>query len=115
MYEDGTELFQAATSEAESYDYLRSLPGAIHGLLSVSCRLPGQAEATYARVWRNKAAVARALTAATGRPDAPGQGRPRHPANTRVLAQSSAARSPDSCWPPPTAAPIPTGSSGSGA
>ncbi len=61
MYEDGADLFRGDFSEAESYDYLTSLPGTIHGLLTVSCRLPGQAEATYARVWRNKAAVTRAL------------------------------------------------------
>jgi tetratricopeptide (TPR) repeat protein/CHAT domain-containing protein len=61
MYEDQAELFQRAVSEAESYDYLASLPGTIQGLISVSCRCPGQAEATYARVWRNKAAVARVL------------------------------------------------------
>ena len=36
-------------------------PGSINRLLSVSCRLPDQAEATYARVWRDKAAVARVL------------------------------------------------------
>jgi tetratricopeptide (TPR) repeat protein/CHAT domain-containing protein len=61
MYQDGAELLQGAFSEAESYDYLARLPGTIHGLLSVSCRLPGQAEATYARVWRDKSAVTRAL------------------------------------------------------
>jgi CHAT domain-containing protein/tetratricopeptide (TPR) repeat protein len=61
MYQDGAELLQGGFSEAESYDYLASLPGTIQGLLSVSCRLPGQAEATYARVWRDKATVARVL------------------------------------------------------
>jgi CHAT domain-containing protein len=61
MYQDQAELLQGGLSEAESYDYLAVLPGTIQGLLSVSCRLPGQAEATYARVWRNKAAVARVL------------------------------------------------------
>jgi CHAT domain-containing protein/tetratricopeptide (TPR) repeat protein len=61
IYQDGAELLLDAASEAESHDYLASLPGSIHYLLSVSCRLPGQAEATYARVWRDKAAVARAL------------------------------------------------------
>jgi CHAT domain-containing protein/tetratricopeptide (TPR) repeat protein len=59
--QDGAELILDVSSEAESYDYLASLPGSIHGLLSVSCRVPGQVEATYARVWRDKAAVARAL------------------------------------------------------
>jgi CHAT domain-containing protein/tetratricopeptide (TPR) repeat protein len=61
LFQDGAELLQGALSEAESYDYLASLPGTIHGLLSVSCRLPDQAEAAYARVWRHKAAVARIL------------------------------------------------------
>ncbi len=61
MYQDEAELLQEASSEAESQDYLASLPGTIHRLLSVSCRLPDQAEATYARVWRYKAAVARSL------------------------------------------------------
>jgi CHAT domain-containing protein/tetratricopeptide (TPR) repeat protein len=61
MFQDGAELLQGASSEAESYDYLASLPGTIHGLLSVSCRLTGQDETTYALVWRHKATVARAL------------------------------------------------------
>jgi CHAT domain-containing protein/tetratricopeptide (TPR) repeat protein len=61
MYQDGAELFQGAVSEAESYDYLAGLPGTINGLLAVSCRLPDQAEATYARVWRGKATVARVI------------------------------------------------------
>jgi CHAT domain-containing protein/tetratricopeptide (TPR) repeat protein len=61
MYQDSAELLQGGLSEAESYDYLASLPEAICDLLSVSCRQPGQAEATYARVWRKKATVARAL------------------------------------------------------
>jgi CHAT domain-containing protein/tetratricopeptide (TPR) repeat protein len=61
MYQDGAELLQEVSSEAESQDYLASLPGTIHGLLAVSCRLPDQAEATYTRVWRHKAAVARII------------------------------------------------------
>jgi CHAT domain-containing protein/tetratricopeptide (TPR) repeat protein len=61
LYQDGADLFQGVVSEAESYDYLAVLPGTINALLSVSCRLPDQAEATYARVWRGKAAVARAI------------------------------------------------------
>jgi CHAT domain-containing protein/tetratricopeptide (TPR) repeat protein len=61
MYQDLAELFQGAFSEAESHDYLASLPGTIHAFLSVSCRLSGQADATYARVWRSKAVVARIL------------------------------------------------------
>jgi CHAT domain-containing protein/tetratricopeptide (TPR) repeat protein len=61
MCQDGTELFQGAVSEAETYDYFATLPGTINALLSVSGRLPDQAEATYARVWRGKAAVARAI------------------------------------------------------
>jgi CHAT domain-containing protein/tetratricopeptide (TPR) repeat protein len=59
--QDQAEFLQGGLSEAESYDYLASLPEAICGPLSVSCRLPGQDEATYARVWRKKATVARAL------------------------------------------------------
>ncbi len=61
MYQDLAELVQGTFSEAESEDYLASLPGTIQALLDVSCRLPEQAEATYARVWRNKAAVARII------------------------------------------------------
>jgi tetratricopeptide (TPR) repeat protein/CHAT domain-containing protein len=61
MYQDGAELFQGAFSEAESQDYMSTLPGTLHGLLSVSCHLTRQVEAMYARVWRNKAAVARVL------------------------------------------------------
>jgi tetratricopeptide (TPR) repeat protein len=61
MYQDEAELFQGAVSEAESYDYLAGLPRNIDSLLAVSCRLPDQAEPTYARVWRGKAAVARAI------------------------------------------------------
>jgi CHAT domain-containing protein/tetratricopeptide (TPR) repeat protein len=61
MYHDQAELVQAGLSEAESLDYLDSLPGAIDHFLSVSCRVAGQADATYARVWRNKAAVARVI------------------------------------------------------
>jgi tetratricopeptide (TPR) repeat protein/CHAT domain-containing protein len=61
MHEDGAELFQEAFSEAESHDYLASLPRTSDHLLAVSCRLPDRAEATYARVWRHKAALARVL------------------------------------------------------
>jgi CHAT domain-containing protein/tetratricopeptide (TPR) repeat protein len=61
IFQDQAELLQAGLSEAESIDYLASLPGTLHDLLSVSCRMWGQAEATYARVWRTKAAVARVL------------------------------------------------------
>jgi CHAT domain-containing protein/tetratricopeptide (TPR) repeat protein len=61
MYQDEADSFQGAVSEAESYDYLALSPGTIAALLSVSCRLPDQAEATYARFWRVKAAVARAI------------------------------------------------------
>jgi CHAT domain-containing protein/tetratricopeptide (TPR) repeat protein len=61
MYQDGAELFQVVVSEAESYDHLATLPKTINLLLSASCRLPDQAEATYTRVWRNKAAVGRAI------------------------------------------------------
>ncbi len=112
MYQDQAELFQGAFSEAESYDYLASLPGTIQTLLSVSCRLPDQAEATYGRVWRNKAAVGQVLqhrhatlTLLAGTD-----------ADTRRALEScatSAARSPGSCWPRRMAATIPAGSSGS--
>ncbi len=61
MYLDAAEVFQGSLSEAESHVYLESLPGTIHFLLSVSGRLPEQAEATYARVWRSKAALARVI------------------------------------------------------
>jgi CHAT domain-containing protein/tetratricopeptide (TPR) repeat protein len=61
QYQDGSELFHGVVSEAESYDHLATLPGTIQGLLAVSCRLPDQAEATYTRVWRGKATVARVL------------------------------------------------------
>jgi tetratricopeptide (TPR) repeat protein/CHAT domain-containing protein len=61
MYQDEAELLQEASSEAESQDYLASLPGTIHGLLAASYRLPDKAEATYARVWRHKATIARGI------------------------------------------------------
>jgi CHAT domain-containing protein len=61
LYQNQAELFQGASSEAECYDYLASQPGPIRRLVWASCRLPDHAEATYARVWRNKAAVARVL------------------------------------------------------
>jgi CHAT domain-containing protein len=61
IYQDSAELLQGGLSEAESYDYLANLPEAICGLLSVSCHVRGQAEATYARVCRKKATVARLL------------------------------------------------------
>jgi CHAT domain-containing protein/tetratricopeptide (TPR) repeat protein len=61
MQQDLAELFLAATSEAEALNYLASLPSARDGLISVSLHLPDGEEATYARVWRGKAAVARVL------------------------------------------------------
>jgi CHAT domain-containing protein/tetratricopeptide (TPR) repeat protein len=61
MQQDLADILLAATSEAEALNYLASLPLARDDLISVSLRLPDSDETAYARVWRGKAAVARAL------------------------------------------------------
>ena len=65
MYQDQADLLQGRSPRPRVM-ITWPVPGTIYALLSASCRLPGQADATYARVWRNKAAVARVLS--TGRP-----------------------------------------------
>ena len=58
---DLSEVFLAGTSEAEALDYLAQLPTIRNILISTSLHLPESSDATYARVWRRKAAIARTL------------------------------------------------------
>jgi CHAT domain-containing protein/tetratricopeptide (TPR) repeat protein len=61
MQQDLANILLAATSEAEALNYLAALPRARDALISACLHLPDSEEAAYARVWRGKAAVARAL------------------------------------------------------
>ena len=61
MQQGLTEILLAATSESEAMNYLAQLPLNRDGLISVCLHVPGSDEASYARVWRGKAAVARML------------------------------------------------------
>jgi CHAT domain-containing protein/Tfp pilus assembly protein PilF len=58
---DLAEVFLAATSEAEALDFLTRIPFDRDYLISASLHLRDRAEATYGRVWRGKAAIARTL------------------------------------------------------
>ena len=76
MYQDLADDFTAAASEAEALNFAAQLPRGRDVLLSVSRHLPGTDDATYASVWRSKAAIMRvlqrrqtALRVATGDPD----------------------------------------------
>jgi CHAT domain-containing protein len=60
-FEDLADAFLATASEAEALNHLASLPFMRDAYLSVSRRLPLTEGASYAHVWRGKAAVARAL------------------------------------------------------
>ena len=97
-----------ATSEAEAMNYLAQLPMVRDGLISVCLRVPDSDEASYARVWRGKAAVAAFCSA--GRLSSSAR-LPRilPPDATLNRGATSAASSPSCCWPPPTAAIIPSG------
>jgi len=61
MQQDLAEILLAATSEAEAMNYLAHLPLFRDALISVCLRVPDSDEASYARVWRGKVAVARML------------------------------------------------------
>jgi tetratricopeptide (TPR) repeat protein len=59
--EDLADAFLATASEVEALNRLASLPFTRDGYLSVARRVPQTEDASYTRVWRGKAAVARAL------------------------------------------------------
>ncbi len=61
MQQDLADILLAATSEAESRNYLAQLPVTRDLLISASLHLPGSDDSTYARVWRGKAALTRVL------------------------------------------------------
>jgi CHAT domain-containing protein/Tfp pilus assembly protein PilF len=61
MFENLADAFLATASEAEALNRLASLPFTRDAYLSVARRVPQTEEASYAHVWRGKAAVARAL------------------------------------------------------
>jgi CHAT domain-containing protein/Tfp pilus assembly protein PilF len=60
-YEDLADAFLATASEAEALNRLASLPFTRDSYLTVARRVPQTEGASYAHVWRGKAAVARAL------------------------------------------------------
>ncbi len=61
MQQGLAETLLAATSEAEAMNYLAQLPSLQDGLISVCLHVPDSDGASYAGVWRGKAAVARML------------------------------------------------------
>ena len=61
MLQDLADVLLAATSEAEMRNYLAQLPMSRDFLISVSLDVLHGDDATYARVWRGKALVARVL------------------------------------------------------
>jgi CHAT domain-containing protein len=71
--------FAGAAGEAQALNYLAQLPAAEHGLLTAALHAGTDAGATYAALWRHKAALAQALR---GRQQALGSADP----ETRALA-----------------------------
>jgi tetratricopeptide (TPR) repeat protein len=61
MRQDLCDLFGTAASEAEAFSLAASLPLTLDGLLSVSRDLTGTDRASYAALWRSKAAITRLL------------------------------------------------------
>jgi tetratricopeptide (TPR) repeat protein len=61
MYQNLADIVTLAASEAEALNFASRLPSTRDGLLSVTRYLPGTDAATYADVWRTKAAIMFAL------------------------------------------------------
>jgi CHAT domain-containing protein/Tfp pilus assembly protein PilF len=61
MRQELCDLFGSAASEAEAFSLAASQPLMLDSLLSVSRHMTGTDEATYAALWRSKAAITRIL------------------------------------------------------